>query len=488
MRWRYFLLAAVIGALAIGAGGALAASTSVSGQPIFNVAGTGTACSTPPACGDGAAATAAQLNFPQGIAVDAAGNTYLADWGDHEIRRIAPNGTIATIAGGGTPCWSPPGCGDGGGATDANLSFPEGVAVGPDGSVYIADTGNNEVRKVSPSGKITRFAGNGSECSQPPACGDGGPATNAQLSAPAAVAVDRSGVVYIVDTGNSELRKVSAAGTISRIAGTGVFCSSAPSCGDGGTATSAQLNYPGGIAIDRAGNLFIADGGDNEVRKVSTTGTIGRVAGTGKACASPPACGDGADAASAQLNGPDGVAVASDGTLYIADAADNELRRVTPAGKIGTVAGTGAECAVPSSCGNGGSATSAQLNYPDAVAVDSSGSVYIADTYDAQLRWLSGATTASLTTPSGRLVLSAFAASVASKAVTVRYALSSPAAVTLSAGSSVVSRAAGTAGFGVLTWNRKLGASTAPRGRYTLTVTASAAGHSASSKLVVRLG
>lgn len=294
--------------------------------------------------------------------------------------------------------------------------------------------------------------------------------------------------MFIVDTGDSELRKVSPAGTITRVAGTGVVCTNAPTCGDGGRATSAQLNYPGGVAIDRAGNLFIADGGDNEVRKVSVAGTITRVAGSGKQCASPPSCGDGAAATSAQLNGPDGVAVASDGALDIADASDNEIRRVAPAGKITTIAGTGAECSIPRSCGNGGPAASAQLNYPDAITVDPSGGVYIADTDDAKLRWLAGTGTASLAAPSGRIVLTAFTAGVASKAVTVRYALSAPAAVTLSVGSTVVSRAYGAAGFGMLTWNRRLGAQAAPGGRYTLTVTASAVGQTASSKLSVRLG
>lgn len=353
MRGRSFLLAGVFSALAIAASGGLAASTAPSGAPIFAVAGNGTNCSTPPACGDGAAASAAQLSFPEGIAVDAQGDTFVADWGDNEIRMIAPDGTISTIAGGGTPCWSPPGCGDGGAATDAELSFPEGVAIGPDGSVYIADTGDNEIRKVSPSGRITRFAGSGSECSRPPACGDGGPATGAQLSAPAAVAVDRAGDVFIADTGDSEVRRVSASGTITRVAGTGVFCPTAPTCGDGGPATSAQLNFPGGVTIDRAGNLWIADAGDNEVRQLSTAGTITRVAGSGKQCASPPACGDGGAATSADLNGPDGVAVAPDGSLYIADSADNAVRRVSATGKISAVAGTGAECSAPIACGNG---------------------------------------------------------------------------------------------------------------------------------------
>jgi sugar lactone lactonase YvrE len=490
MTRRYLLLGALMGALLLTAG-AVAAASAPSGLPILAIAGSGTACSTPPACGDGAAAAAAQLSFPEGVAVDSHGDVYVADWGDSEIRRVAPDGTITTVAGGGTPCWSPPGCGDGAAATDAQLSFPNGVAVGPDGSIYIADTGDDEIRKVSASGKITRFAGNGSSCSQPPNCGDSGPATNAQLSGPTAVAVDRSGTVYVADTGDSELRKVSPSGIITRVAGTGAFCATPPSCGDGGAATNAQLNFPSGIAIDPSGNLLIADAGDNEVRKVSSAGTITRVAGSGNQCAGPPACGDGGSATSADLSGPEGVAIAANGTLYVADSGDNEVRRISAAGKISSVAGTGAACAAPGSCGDGGPATGAQLNYPDAVALDSSGGIYIADTYDAEVQLIAGGGTATLSSPTVRVALGAIAASVTSTAVTVRYALSAPAAMTLSVAAgptpTVVARARGHAGLDVLVWNRRLGASRAPTGRYTLTLTATAGGRSASVNLSVRL-
>ena len=488
---RGYLLGALTCALLLAAAAAVAATTAPSGPPILDIAGSGTACSTPPACGDGAAAAAGELSFPEGVAVDSHGDVYIADWGDNEVRRIAPDGTITAVAGGGTPCWSPPGCGDAAAATDAQLSFPDGVGVGPDGSIYIADTGDDEIRKVSPSGEITRFAGDGSACSRPPDCGDGGPATNAHLSAPVAVAVDRLGAVYVADTGDSELRKISPSGTITRVAGTGVLCATAPSCGDGGAATNAQLNFPSGIAVDAAGNLLIADGGDNEVRKVSASGTITRVAGSGKQCAAPPACGDGGAATSADLNGPDGVALAANGTFYIADSGDNEVRRVSAAGKITSVAGTGVACAVPSSCGDGGPATSAQLNYPEAVALDPSGDLYIADTYDAEVRFIAGGSTATLSSPTVRVALGAIAASATLKAVTVRYALSAPAAITLSvaagAAQSVVAHAAGHSGLNMVVWKRRLGASAAPRGRYTLTLTATAGGRSASVKLSLRL-
>lgn len=487
MRSRLVLLGALVSAFALAVPSASAATLSSAPPAIFGIAGDGAGCSTAPSCGDGGPATQAGLSFPEGISVDSHGNTYVADWGDNEVRRIAPDGTISIVAGVGIPCFSAPSCGDGSNATDAALSFPDGVAVGPDGSVYIADTGDNEIRRVSPTGKIARIAGTGSECSQPPACGDGGPATNAQLNAPAAVAVGPSGSVYIVDGGDSEVRKVSASGTITRVAGTGVFCSTAPACGDGGAATSAQLNHPGGIAFDHAGDLLIADGGDNEIRRVSSTGLITRIAGNGKQCSSPPACGDGGAATTAQLNGPDGVAVGNGGVIFIADSSDNEIRRVSAAGKISSLAGTGVACSVPTSCGDGGTAIGAELNYPDAVAVDTSGDVYIADTYDAMLRWVPAGGSAAFAAASGRVALNVIAASVSSKLVSVSYALSGFASVTLSVGTTVAAHVAGRPGFGALVWKRRLSSGPAPRGRYTLSVTATTAGRSASQELVVLL-
>jgi sugar lactone lactonase YvrE len=462
------------------------------GYSIWPLAGTGTPCATPPSCGDGGAATSAPLSFPEGVAVGPDGDVYVADWGDNEVRKLSVTGSITPVAGGGTSCSSPPACGDRGPATDAQLSFPDGVAVDQAGNVYIADTGDNEVRKVSPGGTITRFAGTGAACSAPPACGDGGAATAAQLSNPFGLAVDRSGDVYIADAGDNEIRKVTPAGKISRVAGTGKACSKPPACGDAGPATTGQLNFPAGVAVDQAGNVYVADDGDNEVRKVSPGGTISRIAGTGAACSSPPACGDSGPALSATLGAPDGVAVDQHANVYVADDLDNEIRKISSAGSITRIAGTGAECAVAASCGNGGPASSAQLNYPDAVAVDPSGNVYVDDTFDQQLRWLSVAPGSSLRTASGTALLLAFEPTVARAFVTVRYALSSGAPVTLSvtpAGGkpTVVARAAGRGGWGALKWNRRLGATHAGRGRYTLTVTATLGGRSATSSVSVRL-
>jgi sugar lactone lactonase YvrE len=270
---------------------------------------------------------------------------------------------IVTVAG------SPVPLGDGGPATAAQLTTPYGVAI-DSGNVYISDSGNNRIRRVDPAtGTITTFAGTGVAGS----AGDGGPATAAQLNGPAGVVV-ASGSLYIADfTGNRVRRVDLATGTITTFAGTGV----AGSGGDGGPATSAQLNSPRGLAVD-SGNLYIADSVNNRVRKVDlATGTITTFAGTGVAGFS----GDGGPATAAQLNGPAGVVVAS-GSLYIADFTGNRVRRVDLAtGTITTFAGTG----VAGFSGDGGPAAAAQLNTPRFLAV-ASGNLYITDSGNHRVR------------------------------------------------------------------------------------------------------
>ncbi len=363
-----------------------------SGLSIYTVAGDGTPCTTRPNCGDGGLATSARLSTPEAVAVDIAGNLYIDDAGDNEIRKLSATGTITTIAGSGVTCTTAPACGDGGPATAAELNFPEGVAVDHAGDVYIADFGDNEIRKVTPTGMISTIAGNGAQCHTAPSCGDGGPATSAQLE-PDGVAVDGSGNVYIGDFGDNEVRKVSD-GTISRVAGDGTNCANAgqgtPSCGDGGPATSAQITQPTAVALDPAGDLFIADTDDEEVRKVTRGGMITTVAGNGTLCRSAPACGDGGPATQAQLWAPDALAVDAAGNLYIGDANDAEVRRVSAGGTITRIAGNGTRCTSAPACGDGGSATSAQLDADDGVAVDASGNVYIADSADNEIRWLAG--------------------------------------------------------------------------------------------------
>jgi sugar lactone lactonase YvrE len=458
-------------------------------RTIWAIAGTGAQCAAPPGCGDGAAATAAQLSFPQGVAVDSSGNVYIADWGDNEVRKLAPTGVITVVAGDGTACSTPPSCGDGGPATSAQLSFPETVAVDSAGNVYIADTGDNEIRKVSRSGTITRIAGSGGECGTAPACGDGGPGTQAQLSAPDGVAVDSAGNVYISDTGDNEIRKLSTGGTISSIAGDGTECVSPSSCGDGGRALSAQLNFPEGIAVDSSGRVYVADDGDNQIRTISH-GRINLLAGNGTECASAPSCGDGGRATSAQLSLPEGVAVDRSGDVYVADWGDNEIRVVSKHGTIATLAGNGKACASALACGDGASAAAAQLDSPHGVAVDASGNVYVGDTDSHEVRLVPAARTnpARLQT----LELLAFDARVARSSVTVRYVLTGTVSISLSVRTAGgrrlgVTHTVGQAGCNQLAWNRRLGRAPAPHGRYTLIVTATLHGATASSSITVKI-
>src|ERR1035437_6563051 len=326
----------------------------VSNGVITTVAGNGTQGFS----GDNGPPTIAQLNGPSGVAVDAAGSLYIADTYNHLVRKVS-NGVITTVAGNGTQGFS----GDNGPATSAQLGFPEGLAVDSAGSLYIADQENNRIRKVS-NGVITTVAGGGTS-----GLGDNGPATSAQLT-PSGVAADSAGNLYIADTGNIRIRKVSN-GVITTVAGGGSFL------GDNGPATSAQLVNPLGVAVDSAGNLYIPDAGNNRIRKVSG-GVITTVAGGGSA-----GLGDNGPATSAELDGPVGVAVDSAGNLYIADQGNNRVRKVSN-GLITTVAGGGT-----SGLGDNGPATSAQLNGPTGVAVDSAGDLYIADFYDNRIRKVS---------------------------------------------------------------------------------------------------
>jgi uncharacterized protein (TIGR03437 family) len=309
--------------------------------------------------GDNGPAADAQLNSPYGTAVDSAGNLYIADTENQRIRKVS-NGVIATIAGNGTVGFS----GDTGPATSARLATPLGIAVDFAGNLYIADRDNNRIRKAA-SGVITTVAGNGTQGFG----GDNGLATNAQLSNPISVAVDSSGNLYIVDTGNNRVRKVWK-GVITTVAGGGT------PVGDNGPATSAQLGVPRGVALDSARNVDIADEESNLIWRVSN-GAITAVAGNGTSGFS----GDNGPATSAQLYFPTGVAVDSADNLYIADTGNNRVRKVSN-GVITTVAGNGTQ----GFRGDNGLATSAQLNFPIGVAVDSAGNLYIADTDNNRIR------------------------------------------------------------------------------------------------------
>ena len=238
--------------------------------------------------GDGGPAVEAELRNLYGVAVDSAGNLYIADTRNRRIRKIDSTGTITTIAGTGEVGFS----GDGGPAAVARLTFPYGVAVDSAGNLYIADTGNQRIRKVDSTGTITTIAGTG----EVGFSGDGGPAVEAELRNPYGVAVDSAGNVYIADSSNHRIRKVDSTGTITTIAGTGEVGFS----GDGGPAVEAELRSPRGVAVDSAGNVYIADVSDRRIRKVDSTGTITTIAGTGEVGFS----GDGGPAVEAELRSP----------------------------------------------------------------------------------------------------------------------------------------------------------------------------------------
>ncbi len=484
------LVLATLGVLALGVSAVIAASQA-SPYTIWTVAGSSARCSTPPSCGDGGAATAAELSFPQALTLDPQGDMVVADWGDSEVRRVSPNGVVGVVAGGGTTCQSPPDCGDGGPAAQAQLTLPDGVAVDSAGNVYIADTGDNEIRRVTAKGTISRVAGTGSPCAKPPACGDGGPGTSAELSNPTGLAIDRRGNLYIADTGDQEIRRLSPSGTITRIAGTGKTCAKPPSCGDDSRALSAQLGFPQGLALDHNGGVYVADTGDQEVRRISRLGTITRVAGTGTPCAAPPSCGDGGSATSAQLSYPAAVAVDRAGLLFIADTSDNELRMVSSAGTITRAAGTGSACAKPPACGDSRPGSAAAISYPEGLTVDRGGNVYLSDTYDNEVRWLSTVRAGRLLTASGPVAVAAFATVVTGSAVTVRYVLGQAATLTLEVShrghSEQAANAHGARGFGELVWDRRFGGARAASGRYKLTVTATIGSKHATSTIGVRL-
>jgi uncharacterized protein (TIGR03437 family) len=313
--------------------------------------------------GDKGVATNAQLSNPQGLAVDAAGDVFIADFGNSRIREVV-NSNITTVAGTGIDGFT----GDGASATLAQLYQPAGVALDANGNLYIADSGNNRIRKVS-HGVVTEFAGTGT----PGFAGDNGPATSAQLKEPFGVAVDSLGNVYIADYSNNRVRKVSN-GIITTVAGNGTPGFS----GDGGLATSAELSGPRAVAVDSAGNLYIADSLNHCVRLVSG-GAITTVAGGGIF----NWFGAYRTATTAMLGTTTGVAVDSAGNLYLSDFETNDVDLVS-GGLITVIAGDG----TPGYSGDGGSSLAAQLENPTGLTLDASNNVFVADAGNQRIREL----------------------------------------------------------------------------------------------------
>ncbi|WP_250291816.1 NHL repeat-containing protein, partial [Frankia sp. CiP1_Cm_nod1] len=273
---------------------------------------------------------------------------------------------IITVAGTGATGFS----GDNGPATAADLSRPDDPLVDSTGAVYFTDTGNNRIRRIGTDGVITTIAGTGTYGYS----GDNGPAAQAYFATPTDVARDRAGNLYIADTDNNRIRRINVVGTVTTVAGTGV----AGFSGDNGPASAAQLAKPTSVLVDADGNLYIADSGNNRIRRIGTNDVITTVAGTG----APGYSGDGGPATAARLAGPGGLAADTAGNLYIADNANNRVRRVSSDGVITTIAGTG----VAGFSGDNGPATAAHLANPGSVAVAGDGRLYIADTDNNRVR------------------------------------------------------------------------------------------------------
>ncbi len=313
--------------------------------------------------GDGGSATAAKLDSPRSVARDNTGNLYIADTANHRVRRVAPDGTISTFAGSGTAGSG----GDEGPATAASLNQPQGLAVDPAGNVYIADTLNHRVRKVTPAGIISTVAGTGIEAFG----GDGGAATAAQLAGPRGLAIDGVGNLFIADSGNHRIRRVDVNTRVITTAAGGGY----GYAGDNGPATEALFRFPFAVTVDPSGNLYIADTGNYRIRKVSATGTIKTIAGIGQEGYG----GENVLATTARLGSVTGLAIDSAGNLFAAESTTQRIRRITPNGILGTVAGVG-YLKFDDFGSASGDGLVAQLNTPSGVAVGTAGKIYIADT------------------------------------------------------------------------------------------------------------
>ncbi len=340
-------------------------SESFSAGVINTVAGGG----HPPSgtVGDGGPATSASLFNPKEVAVAPDGAYYIADTSNQRVRRVDTNGVITTTAGTGILGYN----GDNIPATQAQLYDPVDVAVGPDGSLYIAERSNYRIRRVRPDGLITTVAGTGTAGYN----GDGIAATSAQLNTLYGVAVGPDGSLFIADTGNQRVRRVGPDGIISTMAGTGAV----GFAGDGGPATQAKLNNPRSVAIGPDGSLYIADWSNGRIRRVGTDGIIQTVAGS---TALSGYGGDGGPATLAQFCAVVGVTAGPDGSFYVADECNNRLRRVGTDGIIVTVAGNGQA----GLSGDAGPATRARLDAPGGAAVAPDGSLYIADRFNDLVR------------------------------------------------------------------------------------------------------
>ncbi len=304
-------------------------------------------------------ATTAEFDGPVSVAVDNAGNVYVADYANNRIRKIASDGTVSTLAGSGTS-----GTADGTG-TAAQFTQPRSVAVDGSGNVYVCDYNNNDIRKITPAGVVTTVAGNGY------AGYVDGTGTQAQFDAPTAIAVDGSGNLYVADLSNERIRKITAAGVVSTLAGSNGYGLT------DGPGSSAQFHFPNGIAVDASGNVYVSDSQNYAVRKITPDGTVSTLAGDGT-----QGYKDG-PGATAEFEYPYGVAVDASGNVYEVDEEDDRVREITPAGDVSTLAGNGNQGLVNGATG------SAEFDL-EGIAVDASGkNIFIADAGNNVVRKIS---------------------------------------------------------------------------------------------------
>ncbi len=319
--------------------------------------------------GDGGPATKAGLGGPVSVAVDSAGNVYIGEATGARIRRVDSSGIIRTFAGTGNTGFS----GDGGPATSADITYGyySQLAFDAAGNLYFGDGNRGHIRKITPSGTISTFAGNGVSAYS----GNGGPALSASINQAVGIAFDAAGNMYFCDSNNGRIRKIDTAGTITLVAGTGFN----DLTGDGGPATAATFSGPYGIAVDASGSLLISDLFNRRVRKIAG-GVINTIAGNGLY----QGAGDGGPATSASMSGPTGITMDSAGNLIIAETFNNRIRKVDSKGVITTLAGV----VLPGFSGDGGPGTNARINNPMAVATDASGNVFWVDTFNSRVRKL----------------------------------------------------------------------------------------------------
>ena len=327
-----------------------------------------TLAGTPPGSADGKG-SAARFRYPYDVAVDSAGNVYVADTYNHTIRKVTPAGVVTTLAG----LALNPGSADGTGSA-AQFYYPTGVAVDINGNVYVADNGNYTIRKVTPAGVVTTLAGlAGSQG------GANGTGSGARFYDPYGVAVDINGNVYVTDRGNYAIRKVTPGGVVTTPAGLAGSAGSAD-----GTGSNARFNYPSGVAVDTNGNVYVADQDNSTIRKVTPAGVVTTLAGL----AGNAGSADGTNSA-AQFSFPSGVAVDTNGNVYVADKDNYTIRKVTPVGTNWVVT---TRAGLAGSAGSAdGTGSAARFKFPRGVAVNRAGIVYVADTDNHTIRKMTSA-------------------------------------------------------------------------------------------------